>query len=491
MRYAIVSDVHANLQAWNAVLNDIRCLGVDEIICLGDIVGYGPSPGPVLESMYTHVNHFVLGNHDAAFAGKIDPESFNDCARIALDWTARQLDGKARDFLAGLPLVASGETFRCTHGDFTDPACYNYLFEAEDVAPVWERCPEPLLFVGHTHIPRLFVIGGSGRTHALDPCDFRAEEGKRYLVNVGAVGQPRDNDMRASYCLLDLDRNDLFFRRVPFDVDAYRRELAASRLPSTTTWFLEIDAQTRRTPVRERCDFIPLQKQDQRLAANDRVEPLEQAVRQVRKWRTAAVMLLLLLLATAGLALPAMLKEPLPPLTRFPALQERIQPVPHLDMPLIGAPLPLGTVSPEHCLENWSVELAAPEKQSVAAVQLTAENGNGSGFHLRSDISRRVRIISVPVQAPPGARFTGKAQFKPLAFSKGYLEIALIEDIEDGGERVLANRQAKQLEKEPKWLPASITMSEPLKKPTTVRFLLHGEFQGEIMVRKMEFFRRE
>ena len=223
MRTAILSDVHANLQALNVVLTDIFSVGVDRIISLGDLVGYGPQPAEVLEVAYARLGHFVLGNHDAVIAGRMDPGVFNPAARAMIDWTASRVAGKARAFLATQPYILTGTAFRCSHGNPASPATFAYLLEAADASAAWSAAPEPCLFVGHSHVPGLYVLGPSGTPHWLAPQDFAFEEQKRYIVNVGAVGEPRDGDVRASYCIFDEERREVFFRRVAFDLEAYRR----------------------------------------------------------------------------------------------------------------------------------------------------------------------------------------------------------------------------------------------------------------------------
>ncbi len=127
MRYAIISDVHANLQAWDAVFTDIRSNDIDQIICLGDIVGYGPSPAQVLEQAYAHVHHFVLGNHDAVLAERLGADCFNERARALIEWTRRRLDARASRFLGQLPYVLEGKSFRCAHASPAAPAQFGYV----------------------------------------------------------------------------------------------------------------------------------------------------------------------------------------------------------------------------------------------------------------------------------------------------------------------------------------------------------------------------
>jgi predicted phosphodiesterase len=305
VRYAIVSDIHANLQAWNAVLTDIAAQRVGRILCLGDSVGYGPNPSEVLESVYRHVDAFCMGNHDAAVCGKLDPGLFNERARRLLDWTRTRLSDKAARFLASQPLTLAGPGFRCAHGDFTEPAAFNYIEEAEDAARSWSAASEPLLFTGHTHLPALFVIGASGATHPLPPQDFVIEPGKRYLVNPGSAGNPRADEALASYCLWDDEAGSVVWRTVPFDLDAYRAALLAAGLAENDTPFLERDPRRHLSAVREAVSFSPARTPDQLARGVTPVGELARLTRAARRWKRLALATAAtgLLAAAAGLAI--------------------------------------------------------------------------------------------------------------------------------------------------------------------------------------------
>jgi predicted phosphodiesterase len=257
MRFAIVSDIHANMQAWTAVLRDISSNRVDGIICLGDVVGYGPNPLEALQSVQRHVDTLLLGNHDAALCGKLDPVLFNSRARAALDWTRTTLAEQANEFLAASPLVHVGYGFRCTHGEFSSPAAFRYIITAAEALPSWQATSEPLLFVGHTHLPGIFIIGASGTPNLIPPQDFMLETGKRYLINVGSVGFPRDNDPRACYVIYDTTEQSILWRRIPFDIAAYRQALVAAGLPPTSGSFRDHDPLATRSPIHTQLDFQP------------------------------------------------------------------------------------------------------------------------------------------------------------------------------------------------------------------------------------------
>ncbi len=304
MRIAIVSDIHANLQAWNAVWLDIRSMSVDQVISLGDAIGYGPNPAEVLEALYTSVNYFVLGNHDAAVCGKMDPVLFSHMARELIGWTANQLGPRAIQEFNTWPLMLAGPNFRCAHGEFGNPEYFNYVFEPADSEPSWKAVPEPLLFIGHTHRPGMHVIGASLTPHALEPQDFVLEQGKRYLVNVGSVGYSRDGDPRASYCVYDTEEGAVYWRRIPFDLDAYRAAMAGAGLPVEATALIESDPRKDRAPLRELIPFHPPDRPEQAVKNTVEVRRVDALRRRMRRWQllaAGALTILVMLLAAAGI----------------------------------------------------------------------------------------------------------------------------------------------------------------------------------------------
>ena len=265
-------------------------------------MGYGPNPARVLESVYTEVDHFVLGNHDAVICGKLDADLFHDSARQIIEWTRGRLASHAVDCLAGVPLTLAGEPFRCAHGDFSTPAAFHYVIDPQDAVASWEAVPEPLLFVGHTHKPGIFVLGRSGTPHALEPQDFVLETGKRFLVNVGSVGQPRDGEARACYCIFDADEGALYWRRIPFDIDAYRCALEDAGVSSEPSYFLRHDPRAGTPPVRKLLRFSPPETPDQHARDAVEVQTIETLRRQATRWKRLLAVSLLGLIFAAALA---------------------------------------------------------------------------------------------------------------------------------------------------------------------------------------------
>lgn len=254
MRYAIISDVHANESALRAVLVDAADEGAERIVCLGDVLGYGPEPASTLELVYRKAHVCLAGNHDDAIAGRCPTEDFTEFAAEAVARHRQQLKSSGLDWLAHLPHVCEFDGFACAHGDFADPEAFNYVLEPADAMPSWNARAEQLLFVGHTHRPGLFVLGASGRPHFLEPVDFVLEEGKRYLVNVGSVGYPRSGTCRSSYCIYDDDTKSVAFRSLPFDLEDYAARMHGRGLHEAP-WVALRERERRRPEVRGAEDF--------------------------------------------------------------------------------------------------------------------------------------------------------------------------------------------------------------------------------------------
>ena len=310
MRYAIVSDIHGNLPAWNTVLADIALRKVDRIVCLGDVVGYGPQPAETLKSVYERVHLMVLGNHDAVMAGRMNPDAFNDRARGMIEWTSARFGARAREFFRGLPLVLKGENFRCAHGDFVDPAAFNYISTPDDALASFNAVPEQLLFCGHSHLAELYVVGRSGVPHQIEPQDFAAEPGKRYIVNVGSVGFPRGGDPRASYAIFDDVAGSVRFFRVSYDFEALRAAAVRGGLGPEQVPQLRDPAAIGNLPLREALDFAPATGQR---ATGDVVEQDVTMLirRSTARWkRIAAAAVLFGLLAGGGGAAYALMGAP-------------------------------------------------------------------------------------------------------------------------------------------------------------------------------------
>jgi diadenosine tetraphosphatase ApaH/serine/threonine PP2A family protein phosphatase len=230
VRYAILSDIHANLEALRAVLDDCHDRA-DGVLCLGDTVGYGADPLPCVELVAERAQAIVGGNHEYAVAGRLDLGWFNRFARAAAEWTQERLDEDHRAYLAALPLVTEVGDATLVHASPTQPDEWEYLVTAEDGFDAFPHFVTRWCFVGHSHAPGAWSLGSSGPEHHPAAVEQRAERGRRYIVNVGSVGQPRDRDPRAAYALWDVDAGRVEIRRVVYDVETARRKITAAGLP--------------------------------------------------------------------------------------------------------------------------------------------------------------------------------------------------------------------------------------------------------------------
>jgi diadenosine tetraphosphatase ApaH/serine/threonine PP2A family protein phosphatase len=229
MRLAVLSDIHANLAALEAVRHDLP--PVDEIWVLGDIVGYGPQPNQVITTLQQMGARSVLGNHDAAAIGTIDSSWFNPDAARAIQWTAEVIDENARAYMAALPEVRTEGELTAVHGSPRDPL-WEYITGAAVAAANLPAFATSVCLHGHTHVPIVFRAD-DGRMAAVpstpeSPVSVRAG---RSLVNPGSVGQPRDGNPAASYLVLDTDADEVEFRRVGYDIDATQRAMREVGLP--------------------------------------------------------------------------------------------------------------------------------------------------------------------------------------------------------------------------------------------------------------------
>jgi predicted phosphodiesterase len=233
MKWAILSDVHGNLEALQAVLADLRREGAERIAFLGDAVGYGADPGECLLLLRERAEFLVAGNHDWGAVGLTDVSYFNTAAKSAVLWTAGELAEEDRAFLLRLPLVhqAGGITF--VHATPHEPGEWNYIFtypEAECAFGAWTG---ELAFFGHSHRPVILAKGGKGSVNSLEGKAAVLEKGSRYIINVGSVGQPRDGNPQAAYGLYDEGERRFLLKRVPYDIPGAQKKIIRAGLPAS------------------------------------------------------------------------------------------------------------------------------------------------------------------------------------------------------------------------------------------------------------------
>ena len=230
MRYAILSDIHGNLEALRAVLAGARGQA-EAFLCLGDVVGYGADPQACIELIAERSVAVVSGNHEHAVAGLMSLRWFNPHARVAAEWTQERLDDDHRAWLKALPLVREVEDATLVHASPAQPDEWDYLVSAEDGYAAFSAFATRLCFVGHSHVPGTWVQGSWGRAHDADAVEVTVEPGCRYIINVGSVGQPRDQDPRAAWALWDVEARRVTLHRVSYDIGAAQAKIQAAGLP--------------------------------------------------------------------------------------------------------------------------------------------------------------------------------------------------------------------------------------------------------------------
>jgi diadenosine tetraphosphatase ApaH/serine/threonine PP2A family protein phosphatase len=233
LRYLVISDVHSNLEALEAVLEDSKGQ-YERIVCCGDLAGYGPDPNAVIDWSRANLSAVIRGNHDRACAGIDSLEWFNPIAQTATRWTMAQLTPENLEYLRSLPAgPLAMENFLLAHGSPLDED--EYLISVTDAADVLRHMETNLAFFGHTHLQSGFGLRG-GKQYLLSRAVnhekwLRVEEDSAWLVNPGSVGQPRDGDARAAYALFESETNEVLLRRVAYDSEQTRRKIEAAGLP--------------------------------------------------------------------------------------------------------------------------------------------------------------------------------------------------------------------------------------------------------------------
>jgi diadenosine tetraphosphatase ApaH/serine/threonine PP2A family protein phosphatase len=236
VKYAIVSDVHSNLEALEAVL--VR-VGHMPLLCLGDLVGYGPQPNECVATVRARAKHVVMGNHDLACADGTGIEQFNPVAMASAAWTNRTLSESNIVYLKSLPFEVWEPTFALVHGSPHFPADFNYVFTHRDARAAFDATSATVTFIGHSHQPNAIALSPDDaitmtRVVAAehDHVEHRLEPRSRYIVNVGSVGQPRDMDARASYVVYDDCLRTVTWHRVTYDVATVQAKIRATTLPA-------------------------------------------------------------------------------------------------------------------------------------------------------------------------------------------------------------------------------------------------------------------
>ncbi|MDR4507507.1 MAG: metallophosphatase family protein [Candidatus Brocadiaceae bacterium] len=233
MLYGVIGDIHSNYEALLAVAEELNRERVDQILCVGDIVGYGADPCKCIELVRELNCVTVAGNHDYAVIEKFPVSYFNEDAKNAALWTIQQLSKDCVDYLKGLPLIVGLDTITLVHGSLNRPEMFNYIVSGPDALASFYLMKTQICFYGHTHVPlanffhndSIFVDKG----HAFD-----LVHAEKAMINVGSVGQPRDWDARASYALYDTNRQTVEIKRVKYDIHNAVNKIYEAGLPESS-----------------------------------------------------------------------------------------------------------------------------------------------------------------------------------------------------------------------------------------------------------------
>lgn len=230
MKFGVLSDIHGNLEALQAAAAELTRRGIERWVCLGDLVGYGPDPGACIELIRRQADLVLAGNHDHAALGLTDPAWFNPQARAAILWTRSRLTPDEAAYLKDLPVSRSWQGACLAHSSPREPGQWHYILSLEEAQENFPCFPERLCFVGHSHVPAVFVEE-EGEVRCEDSVRGGLETGGRYLINVGSVGQPRDGDPRAAFLIYDSAAEEFELVRIPYDIAATQAKMRRAGLP--------------------------------------------------------------------------------------------------------------------------------------------------------------------------------------------------------------------------------------------------------------------
>ena len=237
--FAVLGDIHSNLEAFNAVLDDCRAMGVTDFLCTGDVVGYNACPRECLKIVRDLGCPVMMGNHDQYVSTVQDLADFNPHAAAVIEWTRKQLSDEEISYLAGLPFVKTTMGITLVHATLDNPEGLGYVFDHLQAEAHFIHQKTPLCFHGHTHCPMIYEKQVSA-VYRIDAQDFNLPVGRKYFINVGSVGQPRDGDPRAAYTLYNPKTRLVSFRRIEYDVQAAQERIRLAGLPERLAERLEV-----------------------------------------------------------------------------------------------------------------------------------------------------------------------------------------------------------------------------------------------------------
>lgn len=231
MRYGIFSDIHSNLEALNAVMEAFSIEAIDQYLCVGDIVGYAANPRECIEKVQSLSCPVVAGNHDWAAVSLFSLDYFNPTAAEAILWTKSRLPESNKAYLENLKLTFKNNDLVLVHSTLDNPQDFNYMTDGFIAEETFRLLDVPICFVGHTHVPGVFTKDGEERIHYREDNSCDVALGQKYIVNVGSVGQPRDGNTQAAYCIYDTATNKVEVKRVAYEIELTRKKINSAGLP--------------------------------------------------------------------------------------------------------------------------------------------------------------------------------------------------------------------------------------------------------------------
>lgn len=238
MRYALVSDIHGNLEALTAVLAEIEKENTDSLICLGDVIGYGANPEECAQIIREKADVCIMGNHEAAVVGALDINYFTPYARAAALWTQSHVSEETVKWAYDLPLAGKVDNFTVVHGSLYQPEMFNYVQTIADAEYNFNAMETPLLFLGHSHQPMAF-FNTTPMTYTLGP-DIDLDFKEKNIVNIGSVGQPRDENPLAAFAVYDSESKLVQLHRVQYNVNAAAEKIIKAGLPEALAMRLSV-----------------------------------------------------------------------------------------------------------------------------------------------------------------------------------------------------------------------------------------------------------
>lgn len=231
MRYGIISDIHGNLEALSAVLEAMASERIDAYLCIGDIVGYGANPKECIKAVESlRPELLIAGNHEWGVVDFLDIDYFAENAAKAINWTKDILSDDEKEYLRSFKLLGNIGHIVLVHGSLDAPEDFNYIVNSVDVDKTLKLLKQGICFVGHSHYPGIFCLKG-GSAVAVEGFKAGIEDGRKYVVNAGSVGQPRDKDPRASFVVYDEDTAFVEIKRVDYNIKEAQRKIIAAGLP--------------------------------------------------------------------------------------------------------------------------------------------------------------------------------------------------------------------------------------------------------------------